>query len=94
MKTKLMTLLLTSLAPLAVLVPVVAQADCSTEYEICEKTCYVKYFNDDAAITGCKSKCVAQKGVCLAKVGADKTVEAGEDAWEGTKSFFKGMTDD
>lgn len=82
------------LALLGIAVSTPSWADCDTDYQICEKTCYVKYFNDDAAITGCKSKCVGAKGVCLAKVGADKTVELGEDAWEGTKSFFKGMTDD
>lgn len=71
-----------------------AMADCSVDYEICEKTCYIKYFNDDAAVSGCKSKCIAERGLCLAKAGADKTVELGEEAWEGTKSFIKGMTEE
>lgn len=76
------------------LLPAISYADCKTDYLICEKTCSVKHFNDDAAIAGCKTKCVGERGVCLAKAGADKTVEIGEDAWEGTKSFFKGVTDE
>lgn len=86
MKSKLVIALFVSL------VPSISFADCAMEHEICEKTCYVKHFNDDAAITGCKTKCVGERGVCMAKAGADKTVEIGEDAWEGTKSFIKGVT--
>lgn len=86
MSKKLLLTLLISLAPS------LSFADCATDYQICEKTCYVKHFNDDAAVAGCKTKCVGERGVCLAKAGADKTVEIGEDAWEGTKSFIKGVT--
>lgn len=86
MKLKLAIALLVSIAPS------ISFADCATEHEICEQACYVKHFNDDAAIAGCKTKCVGERGVCLAKAGADKTVEIGEGAWEGTKSFIKGVT--
>ncbi|WP_421862092.1 hypothetical protein [Motiliproteus sp.] len=89
MKAKLLTTLL-----FTALFSVTAQADCSFKYQICEKSCDVKHLGDDAAVAGCTSKCVAKRGACLAEVGAEKTVEAGKDAWEGTKSFIKGLTDD
>ncbi|MGH1461038.1 MAG: hypothetical protein ACRBB6_03280 [Neptuniibacter sp.] len=81
-----------------------SNADCSTDQSICEAQCTVKYFNDEAAELGCKSKCVAKRAVCSTESGAktavetsgdviDKGVEASKDAWENTKSFVKGVTE-
>lgn len=82
----------------------IASADCATEQTICEAQCSVKYFNDDAAALGCKSKCVAKRAVCSTESGAktavdtggdvlDKGVEVSKEAWENTKSFVKGVTE-
>lgn len=81
-----------------------AVADCATEQTLCETQCAVKYFTDEAAELGCKSKCVAQRAVCSTESGAktavetsgdviDKGVEVSKDAWESTKSFVKGATE-
>lgn len=93
MKLKSLTTLFSALC-LSALLPASAHADCSLKYQVCEKSCDVKHLGDDAAVAGCTSKCVAKRGACLAEVGAEKTVEAGKDAWKGTKSFIKGLTDD
>jgi hypothetical protein len=78
----------------ALLSPLTATADCGLIYQVCEKVCKVKHLTDDPANAGCVSKCVAERGVCMAKVGARKTAEAGEQAWTSTKSFFKGLSGD
>ena len=79
-------------------------ADCSTEQTFCEAKCSVTYFNDEAAILGCKSQCVAKRALCSTESGAKTAVDTGEkvigkgaevskDAWDSTKSFFKGLTE-
>ncbi|MGB0204200.1 MAG: hypothetical protein ACPF9K_04020 [Neptuniibacter sp.] len=98
---KLSTLLL-AIAPL--LISPYAAADCSTQQALCETECAVRYFSDEAAELGCKSKCVAQRAVCSTESGAqtavetggeviDKGVEVSKEAWENTKSFVKGVTE-
>lgn len=82
------------LISLMLLSPVVAQAGCELDYQACDKSCTVKYLTDDGGKAGCVSKCVAKKGVCLAKDGAEKTAEAGGKAWDSTKSFFKALTEE
>ncbi|MEH6650349.1 MAG: hypothetical protein V7707_10025 [Motiliproteus sp.] len=77
---------------LALLVPLTAHASCDLDYQICSKTCLVKHLNDDGAEAACSTKCVASKGVCLAEVGVDKTVEVSQEIWINTKSFVKEMT--
>lgn len=77
---------------LALLTSLQAHADCDLDYQVCSKTCSIKHLNDDGAEAACNTKCVANNGVCLAKVGADKTVEASQKAWENTKSFVDEMT--
>ncbi|MCV6587477.1 MAG: hypothetical protein OIF57_00420 [Marinobacterium sp.] len=72
-------------AALVLLTPLTAAASCDLEYEACDKSCSVKYFNDDSGHAGCVSKCVAQKGVCLTKKGAASAAEAGGEAWEDAK---------
>lgn len=66
---------------------------CDRQQEICNLTCDERHPGDDAARTGCKSKCVAQRAACSTSVGAGKAVDVGKDAWDGTKSFFKGLTE-
>lgn len=79
-------------------------ADCSTKQTFCEAKCAATYLTDEAAELGCKSKCVAQRALCSTESGAkaavdtggkvvDKGVEAGKNAWDNTKSFFKGITE-
>ena len=65
---------------------------CDRQQEGCELSCDSLYPNDKAARTGCKSKCAAQRAACSTSAGAGKAVEIGKDAWEGTKSFFEGLT--
>jgi len=78
----------------ALLTPLSAQASCDLEYTACESACKVKYISDDGGKAGCTSKCFAEKGACLTKKGAEKTAEAGEKAWDNTKSFFKALTEE
>lgn len=82
------------LTSLMLVSPLAAQAGCELDYQACDKACSVKYLTDDGGKAGCVSKCVAQKGVCLAKDGAEKTAEAGGKAWDSTKSFFKALTEE
>jgi hypothetical protein len=70
-----------------------AFADCSTDQTLCEAKCKVSHLTDDAARTGCISKCVAQRAACSTGKGAEKAVELGKGAWESTKSFVKGATE-
>lgn len=81
-----------------------AIADCATEQTLCEAECSLRYFSDEAAELGCKSKCVAKRAVCSTESGAktavdtggdvlDKGVEMSKEAWENTKSFVKGATE-
>ncbi|WP_299198675.1 hypothetical protein [uncultured Amphritea sp.] len=76
----------TFLAPLA-------QADCSDEQNWCETKCEVKHMTDDAAATGCKSKCVAERAACSTQAGAETAWDATKKAAENTKSFIKGLTE-
>lgn len=87
------TLALASLI-LALIAPLKANAACDLDYQICTNTCSVKHLTDDGAAVACKTKCAGSKGVCLAKVGADKTAEASKKAWDNTKSFFGELTKD
>lgn len=80
-----LSLLFTLTAPIAF-------ADCALEQTACEAKCAVQYIGDDAGETGCKARCVGARAACHAKNGVDKTAEFGESAWEGTKSFVKGLT--
>lgn len=66
---------------------------CDRAQEICDLNCDSQYPNDKAARTGCKSRCVAERAACSTSVGAGKAAEVGKGAWEGTKSFFKGLTE-
>ena len=66
---------------------------CDRAQEICNLNCDNQYPNDQAARAGCKSKCVAERAACSTSVGAGKAADVGKDAWEGTKSFFKGLTE-
>ncbi|WP_027859346.1 hypothetical protein [Marinobacterium jannaschii] len=70
-----------------------AIADCSTKQTFCEAQCKVKHLSDEMAEAGCNSKCVAERAACSAEKGADTAVDAGKKAWEGTKSFVKGLTE-
>ncbi len=70
-----------------------AMADCSTEQTLCEAKCKVSNLTDDAALTGCKSKCMAKRAACSTEKGAETAVQMGKDAWENTKSFIKGATE-
>lgn len=65
---------------------------CDNQQEGCNLNCDTLYPNDKAARAGCKSKCAAQRAACSTSVGAGKAVDLGKDAWDGTKSFFKGLT--
>lgn len=65
---------------------------CDRQQEVCNLNCDNLYPNDNAARAGCKSKCAGQRAACSTSVGAGKAVEIGKDAWDGTKSFFKGLT--
>lgn len=66
---------------------------CDRQQEICELSCESRNAGDNAAIAGCKSRCIAERAACSTSVGAGKAVDLGKDAWDGTKSFFKGLTD-
>lgn len=79
-------------------------ADCSTDQSICNARCALKYFSDEAAELGCKTRCSAKRAVCSTKIGAksvtetseeliDTGVEKSKNAWDNTKSFFNGLTD-
>ncbi|WP_432470674.1 hypothetical protein [Amphritea sp. HPY] len=77
----------------ALLLSPIALADCSDEQTWCNTKCEVKHLGDDAAITGCKSKCVAARAACSTKSGAETAVEASKKALKNTESFFKGLTE-
>ncbi|GGK80421.1 hypothetical protein [Amphritea balenae] len=85
--------ILTTAFSLLLLNSPLALADCSDEQTWCETKCEVKHLGDDAAVTGCKSKCVAARAACSTKVGAETAWEATKDAADNTKSFFKGLTE-
>ncbi len=80
-------------ALLATLSSPAAFADCADEQTWCETKCNVKHLGDDAAITGCKSKCVAKRAACSTQSGAETVWEAGKKAAKDTGSFFKGLTE-
>lgn len=84
--------------------PQLALADCALDQQFCRTECEVRHFTDEAAVTGCKARCAVQRAICstgkgaetaveLGKEGADAAVEASKDAWEGTKSFIKGISE-
>lgn len=70
-----------------------AQANCSDEQTWCNTKCEVKHLGDDAAITGCQSKCVAARAACSTKAGAETAYDVGKKAVDSTKSFFKGLAE-
>ena len=72
--------------------PVAAYADCSSEQTWCNTQCEAAHLGDDAAIAGCRSKCIAQRAVCSTKSGAETVFEAGKEAVDKTGSFIKGLT--
>ena len=89
---------------LIILLPSFVLADCATKQSFCEAKCTATYLTDEAAELGCKSKCVAQRALCSTESGAkaaldtgeevvDKGVEASKNAWDNTKSFFKGISE-
>lgn len=82
-----------TLALTASLLAPLAQADCADEQSWCETKCEVKHVTDDAAATGCKSKCVAARAACSTQSGAETAWDATKDAAQKTKSFFKGLTE-
>lgn len=84
--------------------PLPALADCSLDQAYCKTECEVRHFTDEAAVNGCKARCAVQRAICstgkgadtaveLGKEGADAAVDASKNAWDSTKSFFKGMSD-
>lgn len=88
----LTSLLTTALLTTALTSPV-ALADCADEQTWCETKCNVKHLGDDAAITGCKSKCAAKRAACSTQAGAETVFEVGKKAVDNTGSFFKGLTE-
>ena len=80
-------------ALLAALSSSTAFADCADEQTWCDTKCNVKHVGDDAAITGCKSKCAAKRAACSTQAGAETVWEAGKKAAKDTGSFFKGLTE-
>lgn len=66
---------------------------CDRQQEICNLNCDSRHSDDKAGRSGCKSRCVAERAACSTSVGAGKAAEVGKDAWDGTKSFFKGLTE-
>ncbi|WP_417224722.1 hypothetical protein [Amphritea sp.] len=90
--------MLRSIAPLtlalsAMMLAPLAQADCADDQNWCETKCEVKHITDEAAATGCKSKCVAERAACSTKAGAETAWDATKEAAKDTKSFFKGLTE-
>ncbi len=84
--------------------PQTALADCALDQQFCRTECEVRHFTDDSAVTGCKARCAVQRAICstgqgaetvieLGKEGADAAVDASKEAWEGTKSFIKGISE-
>ena len=72
--------------------PVTALADCADQQTLCNAHCEIRYLGDSAAVSGCRSKCIAERAVCSTKSGAETVFEAGQDAAEKTGSFIKGLT--
>lgn len=66
---------------------------CDRQQEWCQQGCDTRHANDKAAKAGCVTSCVAERAACSTSVGADKAIDLGQDAWDGTKSFFKGLTE-
>ena len=69
-------------------------ADCAFDQDVCEASCKLRFITNDAEKAGCISRCVAERTLCSAKVGADKAKEFGEEALEESKSFIEGFTAD
>jgi len=93
-----------SLLLLILLSPMV-MADCPLEQNMCINECNIKHENNEAAQLGCKSRCAGKRALCSTQSGAETAVDFGSDlvdsgvsatqrAWEGTKSFFRGMTEE
>ncbi|MFW1677935.1 hypothetical protein ACFVYJ_09155 [Pontibacter sp. JAM-7] len=83
----------------------IAMADCPLEQNMCINECNLKHEQNEAAQLGCKSRCAGKRALCSTQHGAetavdfggdlvDSGVEASKNAWEGTKSFFRGMTEE
>ena len=75
------------------LLPFNAQANCEVEHTLCNTKCEVSHFSDKAANAGCQSKCTAKRAACETAEAADRVSEASKKAWDGTKSFVKGLTE-
>ncbi len=93
------------LLPILILFSSVAYADCSTDQTLCETQCALKHFSDEAAELGCKSRCLAKRAACSTESGAKTVVETGgeviddgvditKEAWQDTKSFVRGLTEE
>ena len=66
---------------------------CDSQQEFCETGCKTRHADNDASRAGCISRCVGARAACSTSVGADKAIDLGKDAWDGTKSFFRGLTE-
>lgn len=93
MKFRLTRTPLIAAALLTALSSPAAFADCADEQTWCNTKCNVKHVGDDAAITGCKSKCAAKRAACSTQAGAETVWEVGKKAAKDTGSFFKGLTE-
>ncbi|NRQ00928.1 hypothetical protein [Marinobacterium sp. xm-d-530] len=69
-------------------------ADCAFDQDVCEASCKLRFITNDAEKAGCISRCVAERTLCSAKIGAGKAKEFGEEALEESKSFIEGFTAD
>ncbi|NVK44142.1 MAG: hypothetical protein HWE39_23105 [Oceanospirillaceae bacterium] len=83
--------------------PLPALADCALDQQYCRVECEVRHFTDEAAVNGCKARCALERAFCSTSAGAENAVELGKegadaatdvtkDAWDSTKSFFKGLS--
>jgi len=69
-------------------------ADCAFDQDVCEASCKLRFITNDAEKAGCISRCVAERTLCSAKIGAGKAKEFGAEALEESKSFIEGFTAD
>lgn len=92
------------LLPILCWLPQLSLADCALNQQFCRTECEVRYFTDEAAVTGCKARCAVERAICstgegaetaveLGREGADAAAEVGKEAWEDTKSFVKGISE-
>ena len=69
-------------------------ADCAFDQDVCEASCKLRFITNDAEKAGCISRCVAERTLCSAKIGAGKAKEFGTEALEESKSFIEDFTAD